>query len=69
MFFLRGYNKLKAWEKQLYLDCAVYLKFLADSVQQGDQVHLVLTPSDAYAIYSDHGKYCTFTGFLIYKGS
>ncbi|XP_033637335.1 uncharacterized protein LOC117298290 [Asterias rubens] len=38
-------------------------------LQQGDQVHLVLTPSDAYAIYSDHGKYCTFTGFLIYKGS
>ncbi len=38
-------------------------------LQQGDQVYVTLAPSDGYAIYSDHNKYCTFSGFLLYKGS
>ncbi|XP_022095077.1 uncharacterized protein LOC110981650 [Acanthaster planci] len=36
----------------------------------GDKIWLTVSPATTYAIYSDPGgKYCTFSGFLLFKGS
>ncbi|XP_063966969.1 uncharacterized protein LOC129279160 [Lytechinus pictus] len=34
----------------------------------GDEIYLRLSPSTEYAVHSDTYKYCTFSGFLVYKG-